>query len=524
MKREWSALCLLMLLAGRLPGQQVDSTELIFDDTEIHRFELRFADDAWSDSLEYNKEIADEEYMPATMIYRSPDGDSIVLDSIGVRYKGNSSYELAKNTPKKSFKFRFDKYTDRQTFFGCERLNFNNCVLDPSYLREKISYDIARDYMKAPRVAFATITVNGSLIGFYAQVEQVDELFLERNFSDPDGNLYKAGDNGAYLEYHGANKSSYEQSYELKTNTGADDWSRFITMLYQLNTTPDSLFVRTVGAVIDLDGAVRHLAWTMLLSHFDSYTGSGRNYYLYDNPECGRFTFIPWDLNLSFGQYSNGWDVIKNSVVDIGNLDQRPLNRRILENDSLKNAYFGYLRSMMAGKGNPDSVANEVDRLKAIIDDAVRAEPADNAFYSYDDFLKNTDSNLVIREGLKSTTIWGLKSFSVARTAELTAQIEAGVSMPRDAVRRTTETLLRTGYRTSDGVVAVDFTLPASSGVPVQVSVYNSQGREVFRTTAPVTAGRGRCRWGTKHAATGIYAITVSNKTITLTDRVVLTR
>ncbi|MBN1759983.1 MAG: CotH kinase family protein [Chitinispirillaceae bacterium] len=523
MKREWLFLCLLMFLAGRLPGEQVDSTELIFNDAVVHRFELLFADEAWSDSLEYNKEVANEEYMSAAMLYRTPDGDSIVLDSIGVRYKGNSSYELAKNTPKKSFKFRFDKYKDGQTFFGCERLNFNNCVLDPSFLREKISYDIAREFMEAPRVAFATITINGSLIGLYAQVEQVDELFLERHFSDPDGNLYKAGDNGAYLEYNGANQSAYEQAYELKTNTGTNNWSRFITMIYKLNNTPDSLFVQTVGAAIDLDRAVKHLAWTMLLSHFDSYTGSGRNYYLYDDPGSGRFTIIPWDLNLSFGQYANSWDVIRNNVVTIENLDKRPLNRRILENDSLRDVYFGYLRTMMTGKGSLDSLSDEVDRLKAVIDEAVAAEPEENAFYTYEDFEKNTDSNLVIREGLKSTTIWGIKAFTAARNAELAAQIEAGVTSPR-AAGRTSGVRLRSSFQAHIASVVIDFNLPASSGFPAELTITNCLGREVYHTALPVVEGQGHIRWSTGNTASGAYAVTISNRTMDLTDRVVITR
>ncbi|MCX7726966.1 MAG: CotH kinase family protein, partial [Chitinispirillaceae bacterium] len=355
------------VLLTRGYAQLKDSSELIFNDSIVHRYNISFYIDTWEDTLKYNKEIADEAYMPCRFTYYLKNGDSIVLDSVGVRYKGNSSYEFAKDSPKKSFKFCFNEYKD-QFFFGVERLNLNNGVEDPSYLREKLSYDLARKYMVAPRACFATLSINGQMIGVYTQVEQVDEYFLKRNFEKASGNLYKAGDDGAYLQYKGPNQSSYESVYELKTNRSKNDWSNFINMIYKLNNTTKEEFVPIVSLCLNLDNCIRHLAWTIVLSHFDSYTGSGRNYYMYDDPKSGKFFIIPWDLNMSFGQYPNGWDVIKNSCVNIKNLEQRPLTKRILENDSLKRVYLNYLKEMIKGPFSSENIAKEVDRIVKVID------------------------------------------------------------------------------------------------------------------------------------------------------------
>lgn len=407
-------------------AQMGEETDLIFNDSIIHQYYLTFETDNWAEQLKINKEDNNEAYQAARFTYVSPQGDSIVLDPVGVRYKGNSSYQLAKDMPKKSFKIKFDKYEEFE-FSGCKRINLNNCVEDPSYMREKIGYDIIRKYIPASRVAYASLTVNDTLIGIFAQVEQVDKGFLERNFSDNDGNLYKASDHGSPLDFKGPNQNDYKDFYELKTNEREDDWSRFINFLRLLNQSSDADFVSAVSSVFDLESALRHFAWTMVLSHFDSYTGSGRNFYLYDNPSTGKFTMIPWDVNMAFGQFSNGWDVITNSPVQIANLVTRPLNRRIIENDSLKRVYLSYIREMIEGPASTAAISAEADRIKGIIDDAVQTEPVASKFYSYENFARNIDSNVVIGSGLSAKTIYGIKTFSELRNAELKRMVAAGV-------------------------------------------------------------------------------------------------
>ena len=511
------------IMVNRSVGGDVDSSELIFNDSVVHSYELQYYIEDWDSAMEYNKEELDEVYMPARMIYRTPEGDSVVLDSIGVRYKGNSSYQEARNTPKKSFKFRFDEYDDYRDrhFFGLERLNFNNNVLDPSLMREKISYDIARKYMPASRACYATITIDGTMIGLYTQVEQVDELFLARHFKEPGGNLYKAGDDGAVLEYKGPNQSTYEPLYELKTNRNDNNWEGFINMLYKLNDTLSEKFTADMRTCLNLDDCIRHLAWTVVLSHFDSYTGSGRNYYMYDDPKSGQFFIIPWDLNLSFGQFSTGGNMITNSPIDIENLDERPLNRRILENDSLKRVYLSYLQDMIAGPASAEAVAAEADRLKEIIDSVVKVEPDTSKFYSYNDFLKNIESDVVIKEGMSETRILGIKSFSAQRNQSLTKQILAGVSYHPAATGKQRQAL-ESDWNSTASAITVRF--PAmDAGQTARFVLFDSRGRIAGRLTMQ-DSHDGTITWKTGAVVPGVYLIVMTGNDKSLTDRLVITR
>jgi len=407
---------------GEDPEHEYPS-DIIFNDALIHNFDLRFYVDNWKDSLKYYFEELDEEYMPAQMIYN----DSLVYDSIGVRYKGNSSYIQSSRTPKKPFKFRFDKYIDDQIFFGIGRLNFHNCVNDPSFMREKIAYDIARQYMPAPRTGYANIYVEEELIGFYVIVEQIDRIFLDRRFTDNRGNLYKAGVDGANMSCRGEDRSDYEDQYELKTNEDENDWSRLIAMLDRLNNTPADEFVETIRDYLDIDNCIRHLAFNMVLSHFDSYTGSARNYYLYDDEPAGQFKIIHWDMNEAFGVYTNNWDMITQDVVDLSNIEIRPLIRRILENDSLRLVYLDYIHNMATDAASYDSITAMAERIKPIIENHVQAD--NNKLYSYQDFLDNIENDVRIDFG---KLIPGIKSFSRARNLNLLLQLSDDIVHPGD--------------------------------------------------------------------------------------------
>jgi len=247
-----------------------DLSDTLFNANVIHKYKLRFYTEDWQDSLEYNYEALGQVYMPAQLIYNN----SVILDSIGVRYKGNSSYIRSGATVKKPFKFKFGEYIEDQMLFGTEKLNFSNSVSDPTFMREMIGYRISGMLMASPRAAYANIFVGDELIGLYVQVEQVDELFLSRHFTSDGFNLYKASDDGATLKYYGTDQTSYETEYELKANEDENDWSGFINLIDKLNNTPDDLFAKTLNECLNIHNVITHLSINMVLSSFDSYTGS----------------------------------------------------------------------------------------------------------------------------------------------------------------------------------------------------------------------------------------------------------
>ena len=59
-------------------------------------------------------------------------------------------------------------------------------------VREVLGYEIARTYMAAPLANFARVNVNDSYYGLMANVEVVDQVFLEKHFGSYTGDLFKS--------------------------------------------------------------------------------------------------------------------------------------------------------------------------------------------------------------------------------------------------------------------------------------------------------------------------------------------
>lgn len=406
----------------------VDSSDVLFQDDVVRGYQLDFyGDTAWNAKLEAMWK-ADSGYLPARFF----DGTT-TLDSVGVRYKGNSSFTLAGNNPKKPLKIKFGEFKD-QTYFGVKVLNFSNNIGDPTMMREPIGYAIARKYLPAPRASFVHLTLAGTPIGLYSQVEQADKSFLKRWFENAKGNLFKAGDDGATLEWIDSAAASYAGSgdYELKTNEDAPDWTGFVAFVDFLNNATDETFCADRAKFVDDDNIGKFLAFNTVLSNFDSYNGSGRNWYLYQpDPTTGSILMIPWDLNQSFGAYGGASSALSISIDTVqAPIAARPLFRRFLGCAPARLAYYRWIADMIEGAASADSVESMMIRDSALIAPFVAADS--NKFYPLAAWKTNLRANYRGSEGL----VPGLVSFSKTRNASIATQLPAGTGVSGRSTRR----------------------------------------------------------------------------------------
>ena len=135
---------------------------------------------------------------------------------VGIRKKG---FLGSQSNTKPALKLRFDKYVDDQALGGAvERMTLNNVIQDPSFINTCLTLQVfAAAGLPASRCNFATITVNGKMLGLYAHVEEIKKPFLSRYFDDNDGNLYEGTISDFTAEYRG--------TIEKKTNEKEDDWA-----------------------------------------------------------------------------------------------------------------------------------------------------------------------------------------------------------------------------------------------------------------------------------------------------------
>ena len=75
--------------------------------------------------------------------------DGTMYKKVGVRYKGFSSYSSTRD--KNPINIDLDYVFSEQTHQGYNKLKLSNVIQDPSFVREAMTYEIARKYMPASK-------------------------------------------------------------------------------------------------------------------------------------------------------------------------------------------------------------------------------------------------------------------------------------------------------------------------------------------------------------------------------------
>ncbi|WP_229792640.1 CotH kinase family protein [Ulvibacter litoralis] len=389
---------LLLAVVMSLILSEKSFSQDLYDITTIQTIEIVFAQSNWDELLDIQM-AGDNEYTEAESV--TINGE--LFEQVGVKYKGNSSYDP--NSNKNPFHIELDTYVD-QDYQGYKDIKLANVYFDPSFVRETVSYNIAGQYMDAPQANYANVYVNGDLMGLYTNTEAITKRFVDNRFgskinaffscSPPDG-AGPGSNNFPNLQYLGTNSSSYDDAYEIKSD-GTDDWNDLIELTNILNND-----ITNIESVLDVDRALWMLAFDNVLVNLDSYIGQFKqNYYLYET-DSGVFNSIVWDLNMSFGTFGMTGDgpplnstAQKAQVSHLLHLNSTdfPLVSKLLAVPTYKKMYLAHYKTILTENITNSNYLTLANDYQAIIDVAVQADT--NKFYSYAQFLGNitTDYNL----------------------------------------------------------------------------------------------------------------------------------
>lgn len=395
----------------------------IFQEDTVNEINIEIDEADWQDMLENPLE---EEYHKANVTIN---GETV--GNVAIRTKGNTSLTSVANSDsdRYSFKLDFDYYDNNGNYYGLKKLCLNNNYSDNSSMREYISYQIMGEMgLDVPECAYSHITVNGEEWGLYLAVEPVDEVFLAEHFADATGDLYKpegVGGTGADLVYNGDDISAYT-GLNLKTNLNSSDGKEILALMQALEDGEG------LEEVLDVEKALKYIAANVALANFDSYLGvTTHNFYLYE--ENGRFTIIPWDMNLAFGGFGGGevdiYEPTKQSMGGFGggdkrkdtqdndavpnatesteaqtdannqpqppdnadmqgmpsmDSDEKPLVTTLLENETYRSVYEGYLKEIAEKYFTQEYMTELVTKIHDLIAPYVQNDPT--AFCTYEEF------------------------------------------------------------------------------------------------------------------------------------------
>lgn len=302
--------------------------------------------------------------------------------ALSVRFKGNSSFNAARNSLKRSLKLDFNDADKSRSFFGMTKLNLNNGAMDPSVMREALAYEVFRRAgVPASRTAFARvfITVPGKheheYAGLYTVVEQVDGRFLKDHFGGKAGLLLKP-ERVDGLPYLGEKWQAYQRQFEEKSAAKPRATKRFIAFVRLVNQANDAEFAEQIGSFMEVEAFLRFLAVQAALANLDSPLLTGHNYYLYLNPGTEKLVWIPWDLNEAFGGFLGGGT--PEGMIDLS--IHKPFTRgnrlaeRILALEGASRTYDAILRGLIATNFTAQRLGEEMESVARLVREAVRED------------------------------------------------------------------------------------------------------------------------------------------------------
>lgn len=323
--------------------------------------------------------MMDREYPWSTATIAS---EGTVLTNVAVRFKGNSSFNMSRSGLKRPFKLDFDRGAKGRTFRGQEELLLNNNLNDGTQFREALAYDaFRRAGLRAPRTAFARVflTVTGertnTYLGLYTVVEAVEGKFLKAHFGTKQGLLVKP-ERVPGLQYLGPDWAAYTNRFEPKTTPKADDTERFIELNRLAELADDATFARELPRRMDPTNLFRFIALNALLANYDSFLGTGHNFYLFQPRGDAKAAFIPWDLNESFGGHPPGGsrrDQAEFSILTPHSDNIRFLTR-VLSQPAFAAAYRREVAALLTNVFQPERLRADATRIANVTREAVFAE------------------------------------------------------------------------------------------------------------------------------------------------------
>lgn len=306
----------------------------------------------------------------------------VTFTNAGARLKGNGTWLGSLHGSKRAFKVDLNKFVEHQKLGDLDEMAFNNLIADFSCMSDALAYEFFRDAgVPAPRTAYAWLSVSAEgkwdhkPLGLYVMVEPVDGEFVAEHFDSKKTPVFKPVTYQLF-EHMGDDWSAYAAIYDLKTKATAEQQRRVIDFARLVSFSTDAEFAERVGSFLDLDEFARFLAGQVLLSSYDSILADGQNFYVYLDPRSNKFGFIPWDLDLAWGNFFLLGSATGREQASIWHpwAGENRFIERVMAVEEFRKMYRAHLEDFSARLFVPGRLSQRIDELAAVIREPVAAE------------------------------------------------------------------------------------------------------------------------------------------------------
>lgn len=356
-----------------------------YSQNEIHDVQLEFTQPDWWTLLDNN-------YDTGTDLLATCWIDGIKYDSVGVRFKGQTSFRR-NNTEKKSFNITLDYIIDGQDVDGYNTFNLNCGWEDNTSMREVLYNNVGHNYYMSLKANYVGLEINGVNWGPYQSIQQFDSDFIKEWYLSNDGTIWRAessqprgpgnlmfGQGKSTLNYNGPDSTDYNLDYVLKRTELDDPWAGMIAACDVLNNEPLATLEKELAQVLDIDKACWFLAHENIFGDDDGYINKGgSDYFVYFEAETNRLVPMEYDGNSVLGNRTITWGPFhRENEVNF------PLINRMLAVPSIRQRYLAHVRVILDNYFTTEYTNPKIDAWANLIDVMVQDDP--KKFYTYAQF------------------------------------------------------------------------------------------------------------------------------------------
>lgn len=404
------------------PFSVLFSQSTLFDESRVSSVYIEIPVDSLNILM---TDVYSDHYYKALFIYDYGTGRD-TIQTVGFRLRGNTS----RVSKKKSFKISFNEYVSGRKYQGVKKINLNGQHNDPTMIREKLFYDTWRNSgMVERRTSFVRVYINQAYYGVYTNLEEFDKDWLQKVYGEKSGNLYKCT-YPADLVYKGTDQQTYKdiesssttggRAYDLQTNEEEDNYSDLVELITVLNQPVDESFAAIISQKINVDGFLKAFAIDVATGNWDDYMYNKNNYFLYHNNSTGKFEFISYDADNTFGvDWVNRDWATRNCLDWFSHSEPRPLATKLLAIPEFEAKYQKYLDTIARQIINPAFIFPHIDLLKNLITAAASEDTYRTLDYGY----TITDFNDGFISTVDSHTPYGIKPFLSTRSTNILQQL-----------------------------------------------------------------------------------------------------
>ena len=162
------------------PTVKYDASGGLFDHDSLRSIYLNFYDPNYHQVLVnswfYNPDLR----IPAVLTINNID-----YDSVGVRYKGNSTFCLPNDASNQKVPYNIDinYFVGGQKVMGYKKMKLANAWMDPTFMKQVISAKIYQEYLPTGESNLVKLFSQGNYVGMYVNDESINKQFLDKGFA-----------------------------------------------------------------------------------------------------------------------------------------------------------------------------------------------------------------------------------------------------------------------------------------------------------------------------------------------------